>query len=198
MVLDPSEYDASYFDGGSQPLQHRAGYAKYKRWNRLEGLGSTGEYWKDRANKFLTERNLSGSKLLEIGCAKGFLVKDLRDLGADAWGLDVSSYAVGECEPEVAPYLMVGDARSYLSTFSNREFDVTFSLRFLECIDVSEIQALIDEMNRITSRFQIHEIDEQPNPEFYVVKSLTEWKDDFTWKRGTFLSSRESGEVIRI
>jgi 2-polyprenyl-3-methyl-5-hydroxy-6-metoxy-1,4-benzoquinol methylase len=199
-VLQPSEYDASYFDGKSQSLQHNAGYSKYERWYRIDGniQNSTGEFWKDKAVNFLATHNLSNYKVLEIGCAKGFLVQDLRDMGIDAYGIDVSSYAIGEADPAVAPYLSVGDARTYLSNYNNREFDVVFSMRFLECIDVSEVQALVDEMNRITKRFQIHEIDEQPNPLYYVAKPITEWTSDFNWKNGTYLISRESGQVIVV
>lgn len=197
-VLDPSEYDVSYFDGKSVPLKHNAGYSKYKRWVRIDGEGSTGEFWKDKAAKLLTTHNLSNLKILEIGCAKGFVVQDLRELGADAWGLDVSSYAVGECDPVVAPYLMVGDARTYLTNFSNKQFDVTFSLRFLECVEESEVQALITNMDRITKRFQVHVIDEQPNPLYYVAQPLAWWEANFAWKNGTILVSNESGQVIRV
>ena len=33
-------------------------------------------------------------KVLEIGCAKGFLVKAFQDMGIDAIGIDISSYAI--------------------------------------------------------------------------------------------------------
>jgi ubiquinone/menaquinone biosynthesis C-methylase UbiE len=197
-VLSPSEYDASYFDGKFQPLRHNAGYAKYERWKRQSGVNSSGEFWKDKAIKIFEEYSLSGKKVLDIGCAKGFIVKDLRDLGADAYGLEISDYAVKGCEPEVAPYLYLGDARKVLKKFKDEEFDVVFSMRFLECIDIPDIQKLIDEMARITKSNQIHEIDEQPNPNFYIANPLTWWSTNFKWKKGTKLISRESGQVIVV
>ena len=41
-----------------------------------------------------------GQTILDYGCAKGFLVKALRMLGRDAWGVDISSYAIGQADPE--------------------------------------------------------------------------------------------------
>ena len=35
-----------------------------------------------------------GQKILDIGCAKGYLVKALRWLGRDAYGFDISDYAL--------------------------------------------------------------------------------------------------------
>ena len=46
-----------------------------------------------------------GARVLDIGCAKGFLVKALRWLGRDAYGYDISDYAVVNADPEVKSYL---------------------------------------------------------------------------------------------
>jgi len=43
--------------------------------------------------------------VLEIGCAKGFLVKGFRWLHRRAWGVDISTYAVENCDPEVKRYI---------------------------------------------------------------------------------------------
>ena len=44
-----------------------------------------------------------GDRLLDVGCAKGFLVKDLTQVcpGLEVFGVDVSMYALRHCEPEV-------------------------------------------------------------------------------------------------
>ena len=41
-----------------------------------------------------------GSKILDIGCAKGFLVKDLLNLGIDSYGIDISRYALDNSDKE--------------------------------------------------------------------------------------------------
>jgi hypothetical protein len=45
-VLQPSEYDISYFDGKKSALSHNAGYSHYKRWRRYDN----GEYAYDQAS----------------------------------------------------------------------------------------------------------------------------------------------------
>ena len=109
MILDKSEYDASYFDGRTQVLQHRAGYSKYERWYRNQGENSLGEFYKDLTRDYINHLVSANKKVLEIGCAKGFLVEDLREQGVDAWGIDISPYAIGEAPEGVAPYVSVGD-----------------------------------------------------------------------------------------
>lgn len=185
-LLQPNEYDASYFDGHSQRVRHNAGYYRYKRWARNAGENSTGEFYKDIAQRLDNKYNLSGKKILEIGCAKGFIVEDLREFGADAYGLDISSYAIGEASPLVQPYLTVGDIRTSLSGYTNNEFDGILSLRTLECLSDLEIPLVITEMNRIANK-QIHIIEEEPNPRFYNAHPISWWAN-LGFKAGTILA----------
>lgn len=46
-------------------------------------------------------------RVLDFGCAKGFVVKALRMLRRDAWGIDISDYAVSECPEDVREYCRV-------------------------------------------------------------------------------------------
>jgi len=49
-------------------------------------------------------------RVLDVGCAKGYLVEAFRAQGvAQAVGLDVSVYAVSQAEPAVRGRLMVGN-----------------------------------------------------------------------------------------
>jgi hypothetical protein len=43
--------------------------------------------------------------VFDLGCAKGFLVEALRTLGVEAYGIDVSDYAIELADPSVRPYL---------------------------------------------------------------------------------------------
>ena len=45
------------------------------------------------------------SKILDFGCAKGFLVYALRLMGIEAFGFDVSKYAIKNCISEIRQYL---------------------------------------------------------------------------------------------
>jgi len=200
-VLKPKEYDISYFDGKKTTYSHNAGYAEYKRWKRFGNdfvptEESTGEYFRDLALRLKNDYSLANKKVLELGCAKGFVVEDLREMGVDAYGIDVSQYAIDQASPAVKPYLTVADARTHLSTYKNKEFDVVFSRWFLSCIDDADLPNLIKEMNRI-SKLQVHIVREEMPPEFYNAKLGKEWLN-FDWAKGTIIiPNRNMQQVLR-
>lgn len=47
--------------------------------------------------------------VLDYGCAKGYLVKALRMLHRNAWGTDISDYALSKAEEDTKPYLFKPD-----------------------------------------------------------------------------------------
>ena len=80
-ILQPNEYDISYFDGKLSSMTHNAGYTVYNRWPRISNDfvpsdQSTGEFWKDLALRYNLDHSLQNKKVLEIGCAKGFQIAD--------------------------------------------------------------------------------------------------------------------------
>lgn len=183
-VLQPSEYDVYYYDGGNQDHKHPAGYSQYVRNRVFKYPGSRVFRWSEVASKYINHLALSGKKLLEIGCAKGFLVKSLRDNGVDAYGIDISTYAIGECEPEVASYVNVGDARD-LSAYSRNEFDVVFTRGLFSCLAENEIQGVIDEIGRI-SKQSVHVLFPDVPEEYYTKHTMAEW-GNFNWPPKTTL-----------
>jgi len=45
------------------------------------------------------------TSILDLGCAKGYLVHALRQLGFNAYGEDISKYAIDNCHPSVQEYV---------------------------------------------------------------------------------------------
>lgn len=45
--------------------------------------------------------------ILDYGCAKGYLVKAFRWLNRRAWGVDISVYAISNCDPEVEEFCVL-------------------------------------------------------------------------------------------
>jgi hypothetical protein len=46
-----------------------------------------------------------GDRVLDVGAARGYYVKALRMLGVEAYGYDISEWAVENCHPDVKPYM---------------------------------------------------------------------------------------------
>ncbi len=94
--------------------------------------------WKSVAKDIISHFSLRlGDRLLDVGCAKGFLVKDLLALGIDAFGIDISSYALMQCEPEVVGYLHLGSAGSF--PFPGSSFDAVISINTIQIFTVSAV-----------------------------------------------------------
>src|SRR5215470_19512911 len=51
--------------------------------------------------------DIKPQRVLDVGCAKGFLVEALRDRGVEAFGIDVSRYAIGEVRDDIKPFCRV-------------------------------------------------------------------------------------------
>lgn len=47
--------------------------------------------------------------VLDFGCARGYMVRVLRELGIEAVGMDVSQWAIDNCDPKVKKFVMLGD-----------------------------------------------------------------------------------------
>src|SRR5438067_1079176 len=47
-------------------------------------------------------------RVFDAGCAWGFLVEAFRDRGVEAWGVDLSPYAIGKVRQDLQPYCRVG------------------------------------------------------------------------------------------
>jgi len=87
-------------------------------------------------------------KVLDVGCAKGFLVKAFRDQGIEAWGVDVSKYALAAAPEEVKNYLYEVDLNKEALPFANEYFDCVTFLGTIECLD--DYHKVLDEIRRVT------------------------------------------------
>ncbi len=76
-----------------------------------------------------------GASVLDVGCARGYLVKALRMTGVEAYGLDVSEWAIANCHPDVKPFVS-----NYLN---GSHYDFVFSKDTLEHIPEPELSGLV-------------------------------------------------------
>ncbi len=128
-----SEFGQMYFDG---PREYGyGGYSYDGRWRTVA---------RDIVDHF---KLVHGDRLLDIGCAKGFLVKDLLELGIDAYGIDVSEYALMNCEPEAVGRLHLGSADNLL--FPDNSFAAVVSINTTHNLVRENCIIALQEMERL-------------------------------------------------
>lgn len=106
-----------------------------------------------------------GQRLLDVGCAKGFLVRDLMLVcpGLEAFGLDISEYAVMNCHPDVVGRLHIGHCAQL--PFPDNSFDVVISINTLHnCRREGVIQSL-KEIQRLAIGGSFVQVDSFRNEE---------------------------------
>ena len=86
-----------------------------------------------------------------MGCATGFIVSQLNSLGCEAWGLDVSEWAVRN-----AAHSRVILASADAIPFPDGYFDLVVSCHAIEHLPSSIFDRAISEMIRVCSGFQFH------------------------------------------
>ncbi len=89
------------------------------------------------------------SSVLDVGCAKGFMLFDLLQAvpGITVAGVDVSEYAIKNAKPEVAPMLRVADAMRL--PFDDDSFDVVISINTVHNLDINGCKLALQEIERV-------------------------------------------------
>lgn len=91
-------------------------------------------------------RQLAPGTVLDAGCAKGFLVKALREREVDANGVDLSSVAVDDAPKDVQPYLRVGS----LTDPIEGHYDLVTCIEVIEHLDPVDAPSAIANLCGIT------------------------------------------------
>ena len=137
-------FDKEFFDG-----KRETGYGGYVYDGR----------WQKVALRMLLHYRLAEglSSVLDVGCAKGFLVRDFRALGIRAYGIDVSEYAIGASEAPL--HTLVGDARDLAApAWQLPPVDLIVSINTLHNLVKGELAAVLQAMMRL-SRYQYITLD---------------------------------------
>jgi Methyltransferase domain len=84
-------------------------------------------------------RELHPASVLDAGCAIGMLVEQLRRRGVDAWGVDVSEYAVSQMPEDVREHCWVGSLAEALP----RRYDLITCIEVVEHMPAAESRQAI-------------------------------------------------------
>ncbi|WP_413992692.1 class I SAM-dependent methyltransferase [Labrys okinawensis] len=151
VIAAAREYGELYFDG-----PRSFGYGGY----RYDGR------WVPVARDIIDHFGLKpGMRVLDVGCAKGFLVKDLMIAcpGLEAFGLDISHYALTHCEKEVVGRLHLGSGDSL--PFPDDSFDCVISINTIHNFDRTDAERALREIQRLSGGRAFVQVDSYHTPE---------------------------------
>ena len=133
------KFDKEYFDG-----DRLYGYGGYKY---------DPKFWTKTAKRLRDYYNLeSGARVLDVGCAKGYLLHDLKRQFPEIHiaGVDISEYAVKNAHPNVRDYIKVADAVSL--PFPDKSFDLVVSVNTVSNPPLEQCKQAIREIIRVSRK----------------------------------------------
>jgi ubiquinone/menaquinone biosynthesis C-methylase UbiE len=107
----------------------------------------------------------SKSSVLDVGCAKGFMLHDLADLipGIKVKGIDISPYAIENAIDDMKQHVQVANAKEL--PFENNSFDVTISINTIHNLEQDECAKALQEIERVSRKGSFITVDAYRNEE---------------------------------
>lgn len=145
--IDASFYDREYFE--SKKGEYRLPYTQSFIGNFLQNMVN---FYRALAIKiFLNPKNC-----LDVGCGTGKLVYYLRRLGIEAFGTEISNYALENAEREIKPYLKFGDITKI--PYPDNYFDLVITYDVMEHLERSKLKKAVEETIRVSRKWVLHKI----------------------------------------
>ena len=171
------KFGKEFFDG-----ERKFGYG---------GFSYNSKYWSEVVKDFSEYYNLDdGSKILDIGCGKGFMIYDFLKYNSKyvVKGIDISNYAIENSMPEIKEKLEVGDAKKL--NFEDNSFDLVISINTIHNLDKSGCKKALQEITRVSRKDAFITVDAYNTPDekermlnwnltAKTIMSTSEWKDFF-------------------
>lgn len=154
------QYGKEFFDG-----DRLYGYGGFKYMSR---------FWQPVIPDLKEHFGLSAdSKVLDVGCAKGFMLYDMAQLipGIDVKGLDISEYAIENAKEEVKEKLSVGCASAL--PYEDNSFDAVFSINTVHNLEKEQCATALQEIMRVSKGKAFITVDAYRNEE--EEKRMFEW-----------------------
>lgn len=173
MPITSEFYDKKYFENGIA-----SGKSCYTNYRWIPELTIPMSYF------LLKELDLQPRvKVLEVGCSKGYMVKALRLLDIDAYGIDVSKYAIDHCDSDIKDFCG-------LQTDNNpvpfkQHFDWLITKDVLEHIPTEGLDNLFETYSgRCDRMYHVIPLGDQEKfriPEYHLDKSHIQIHDEEWW-----------------
>ncbi len=156
-------YDRNYYEN-----YNGEAYGRSKQWLEFFGAISSNVI-----------ESLRPTTVLDAGCAYGLLVETLRDQGVEAFGIDVSEFAISQARSDIKKYLSV---HSLLEPFE-RHYDLIVSIEVIEHIKEEDSDTAIQNMCNAADRILLattpDDFDDPThfnvNPPIYWIKKFSKY-----------------------
>jgi SAM-dependent methyltransferase len=136
-------FGREYFDG-----ERTQGYGGY----RYDGR------WVPIAERLRDHYGLrAGQRVLDVGCAKGFLLHDLQLVipGIQTYGVDISHYALTHAMPNLG----LARATADVLPFPDHAFDVVVSINTIHNLDLDRCKQAVREIERVSRAHKYIQVD---------------------------------------
>lgn len=133
------KFGQEFFDG-----DRRHGYGGFNYMPR---------FWQPVIPTFQQHFGLSASSsVLDVGCAKGFMLHDMAELipGITVKGVDVSGYAIEHAIEDMKPHLSVASAVDL--PFPDKSFDVVISINTVHNLVRNDCATALREIERVARK----------------------------------------------
>ena len=130
------KFDFEYFDG-----TRSEGYGGYIYDGR----------WKEVAKKIIEKyKILDKGNFLDVGCAKGFLIYDMKEIKKDinVYGIDISQYAKNNSSDKIRNNIIIGNCKDL--PYEDNFFDATVAINTIHNLDLENCKTAITELIRVT------------------------------------------------
>jgi len=131
------QFDEDFFDG-----ERRHGYG---------GFSYNPRFWQPVVPTFQKHFGLTASSLvLDVGCAKGFMLHDMTELipGITVKGVDISEYAIENAIEDMQPHVQVANVKNL--PFEDNSFDVVISINTVHNLEKDECARALQEIERVS------------------------------------------------
>ena len=145
-------FDKDFFDG-----DRNHGYGGFNYQSR---------FWQPVIPTFKEHWNLKkGDSLLDVGCAKGFMLHDFLQLipGINVRGIDISKYAIDNTMESVKPFTRVANCKEL--PFDDNEFDAVISINTIHNLEMDECGSALKEIQRVSKGNSFITVDAYRNEE---------------------------------
>lgn len=130
------------------------------------GFTYSARFWEPVVPTFQKHWNLQADdSVLDVGCAKGFMIYDLQRLipGLKVAGVEISDYAIENAKEEVRPFCQVANAIDL--PFEDNSFDVVISITTVHNLEINDLTKALLEIERVSRRGSFITVDAYRNEE---------------------------------